>query len=139
MIVKSWTSRLPVSPLPWTATFDVLDSPAYRTALTNPTDWSTATLARFKNMIRAVARITISRGQGRGAALGIVRLRPPEGGAEKVRTALSDQLDPARSVLRYPLRLAAHRSILPRGRRCPPLGTPSMHVAGQIFIEYLTT
>jgi len=78
-----------------TATFDVLDSPAYRKALTNPTDWSTATLARFKNMIRAVARITISRGQGRGAALGIVRLRPPEGGAEKVRTALFDQLDPA--------------------------------------------
>ena len=78
-----------------TATFDVLDSPAYRKALTNPTAWSTATLARFKNMIRAVARITISRGIGRGAALGIVRLRPPEASAEKLRAALFDQLDPA--------------------------------------------
>src|SRR3954463_1468860 len=54
-----------------TATFDVLDSPAYRAALSNQTDWSKATLARFKNMIRIVARITISRGQGRGGALGI--------------------------------------------------------------------
>ena len=54
----------------------VLDSPAYRTVLANPTAWSKTTMARFKNMIRAVARITISRGQGRGAALGVVRLRP---------------------------------------------------------------
>ena len=62
-----------------TETFEVLDSPAYRTALANQTDWSKANIARFKNMIRAVARITISRGQGRGAALGIIRLRPPPG------------------------------------------------------------
>src|ERR1043166_433874 len=59
-----------------TETFEVLDGPAYRPALNNPTDWSKTTMARFKNMIRAVARITISRGNGRGAALGIVRLRP---------------------------------------------------------------
>src|ERR1700719_4172578 len=58
-----------------TATFEVLDSPAYRTALANQTEWSRKTIARFANMIRAVARITISRGQGRGAALGIIRLR----------------------------------------------------------------
>src|SRR6267378_7583609 len=50
-----------------TETFDVLDSPAYRTALANQTDWSKANIARFKNMIRAVARITVSRGAGRGA------------------------------------------------------------------------
>ena len=47
-----------------TETFEVLDSPAYRTALANQTDWSKANIARFKNMIRAVARITISRGTG---------------------------------------------------------------------------
>ena len=76
-----------------TATFDVLDSSAYRTALANPTDWSNKILARFKNMIRAVARITVSRGAGRGAALGIVRLRPA-GDTDKLRTALRDQLDP---------------------------------------------
>jgi hypothetical protein len=77
-----------------TETFDVLDSPAYRNALANQTDWSRANIARFKNMIRAVARITISRGQGRGAALGIVRLRPLAGGEEKLRAALQEKLDP---------------------------------------------
>ena len=77
-----------------TGTFDVLDSPAYRTALANQTEWSKTNMARFKNMIRAVARITISRGQGRGAALGIVRLRPPAGGEDKLRAALREQLDP---------------------------------------------
>jgi hypothetical protein len=77
-----------------TRTFDVLDSPAYSAALANPTDWSSKTMARFKNMIRAVARITVSRGQGRGAALGIARLRPPTGGHDKFRTALHDNLDP---------------------------------------------
>ena len=79
-----------------TATFEVLDSPAYRAALTNPTDWSKTTLARFNNMIRAVARITISRGSGRGAALGIIRLRPPAGDEDKLRAALAEQLDPAK-------------------------------------------
>jgi hypothetical protein len=76
-----------------TATLDVLGSPAYRTALASQTDWSKANIARFKNMIRAVARITVSRGAGRGAALGIVRLRPA-GDKHKLRTALRDQLNP---------------------------------------------
>ena len=79
-----------------TETFEVLDSPAYRTALANQTAWSKANIARFQNMIRAVARITISLGTGRGAALGIVRLRPPSGGEDKLRAALREQLDPAR-------------------------------------------
>ena len=79
-----------------TETFEVLDSPAYRTALANQTAWSKANIARFQNMIRAVARITISLGTGRGAALGIVRLRPPSGGEAKLRAALREQLDPAR-------------------------------------------
>jgi len=77
-----------------TETFDVLDSPAYRARLANPTDWSKKTMAGFKNMIRAVARITISRGQGRGAALGIVRLRPSAGGEDRLRAALGEKLDP---------------------------------------------
>src|SRR5260221_13485248 len=80
-----------------TATFDVLDSPAYRAALAKPTDWSTRTMARFRNMIRAVARITISRGRGRGAALGIVRLRPAAGGEDSLRAALREKLDPGTS------------------------------------------
>ena len=78
-----------------TETFDVLDSPAYRTALANQTAWSKANISRFKDMIRGVARTTISRGVGRGAALGIIRLRPA-GGEDKLRAALSEQLDPSK-------------------------------------------
>jgi hypothetical protein len=77
-----------------TESFEVLDSPAYRTALANQTAWSKANISRFKNMIRSVARITISRGHGRGAALGIVRLRPANGGEDRLRAALREKLDP---------------------------------------------
>jgi hypothetical protein len=77
-----------------TAELGVLDSVAYRKALATPTDWSSATMARFKNMIRSVARITISRGNGRGAVLGIVRLRPAAGAADALRAGLRDALDP---------------------------------------------
>ncbi len=77
-----------------TETFEVLDSPAYRTALANQTAWSKANIARFQNMIRAVARITVSRGTGRGAALGIIRLRPRPAASDKLRAALREQLDP---------------------------------------------
>ena len=79
-----------------TTDFEVHDSAAYRKALASQTDWSKANIARFKNMIRSVARITISRGVGRGAALGIIRLRPPEGGADRLRIALGELLDPAK-------------------------------------------
>jgi hypothetical protein len=77
-----------------TETFEVLDSATYRAALTNQTERSKANIARFKNMIRAVARITISRGQGRGAALGIIRLRPSAGNEAKLRATLREALDP---------------------------------------------
>jgi len=77
-----------------TAEFDVLDSPAYRAALASQTAWSKATISRFKNMIRGVARITISRGTGRGAVLGIVRLRPDAKAKDTLRAALHTQLDP---------------------------------------------
>jgi hypothetical protein len=75
-----------------TTTFETLDSPAYRTALANQTDWSKQNIARFRNMIRAVARITMSKGQGRGAVLGIIRLRPLD--ADKLRDFLVPRLDP---------------------------------------------
>jgi len=77
-----------------TETFEVLDSPAYRRALANQTDWSKANIARFKNMIRCVARITISRGKGRGAWLGVLRLRPARGKEDELRARLRDALDP---------------------------------------------
>jgi hypothetical protein len=77
-----------------TETFEVLDSPAYRTALASQTDWSRKNIARFKNMIRSVARITVSRGQGRGGALGLMRLRPSTEGRDELRAQLQDRLDP---------------------------------------------
>jgi hypothetical protein len=77
-----------------TKTLDVLESPAYRARLENPTAWSKKNMARFKNMIRAVARITVSRGVGRGAKLGIVRLRPEAGQEQALRAALTQKLDP---------------------------------------------
>ena len=76
-----------------TKTIEVLDSPGYRAKLANPTPWSVKTMAGFKNMIRAVARITASRGTGRGAVLGIVRLRP-EGNADELRKTLLQRLEP---------------------------------------------
>jgi len=77
-----------------TKTFEVLDSPAYLAALTHPTEWSKTTLPRFNNMIRAIARITISRGQGRGSALGIIRLRPHAGREDRLRATVGAKLDP---------------------------------------------
>jgi hypothetical protein len=79
-----------------TASLAVLDSEAYRKRLSHPTEWSKKTMARFKNMIRAVARITVSRGVGRGAVLGIVRLRPQAGGEDGLRAGLTEKLDPSR-------------------------------------------
>jgi hypothetical protein len=78
-----------------TETFDVLDSPAYRTALANQTAWSKANIANFKDMIRSVARITISRGTGRGAWLRIIRIRPVHGKEGELRALLRDALDPS--------------------------------------------
>jgi len=77
-----------------TTTVEVLDSAAYRERLAHPTEWSKKTMARFRNMIRAVARITVSRGVGRGAVLGIVRLRPQAGSADSLRAELRERLDP---------------------------------------------
>jgi hypothetical protein len=77
-----------------TKTIDVLDSPAYRARLANPTAWSVKSMARFKNMIRAVAHITASQGTGRGAVLGIARLRPESGRTEELRATLRARLDP---------------------------------------------
>src|SRR5664279_4685194 len=77
-----------------TRTLQVLNSDTDRARLANPTEWSRQTMARFQNMIRAVARITVSRGVGRGAVLGIVRLRPPAERVDNLRTELTAKLDP---------------------------------------------
>ena len=78
-----------------TATFDVLSSPAYRAALANQTAWSRTNIGRFQNMGRAVARITASRGQGRGSALGLVRLRPAPARRDALRERITAALAPS--------------------------------------------
>ena len=77
-----------------TAAFEDLSSTAYKKALANQTARSTKNISGFKNMIRAVGRITASRGQGRGGALCVVRLRPGAESAEALRTKLRELMDP---------------------------------------------
>src|ERR1700751_5938874 len=69
-----------------TTTIGVFNSAAYKARLANPTEWSQKTMARFKNMIRAVARITISRGNGRGAAISIISFHPAKGSGDSLRS-----------------------------------------------------
>jgi hypothetical protein len=77
-----------------TVAFEDLSSPAYKKALANQTAWSTKNISGFKNMIRAVGRITASRGQGRGGALCVVRLRPAAGSADALRAKVRGLMDP---------------------------------------------
>ncbi|TGN88187.1 hypothetical protein EOW77_0015180 [Bradyrhizobium yuanmingense] len=77
-----------------TETLGVLDSPAYRARLADQTEWSRRSMARFRDMLRVVARITISKGSGRGASLGLVRLRPTPDNAGAWRDALQEKLAP---------------------------------------------
>ena len=78
-----------------TSAFEDLSSPAYKAALANQTEWSKTNLARALNMIRVVGRITVSKGQGRGAVMTVLRLRPDLARATEVREQLAKQMDPA--------------------------------------------
>lgn len=77
-----------------TETFEVLDSPAYKKVLDNQTDWSRRHIARFRNPGRVLGRISNSRGEGRGVALGVVRMRPDATGRDVLRERLHEALDP---------------------------------------------
>jgi len=78
-----------------TDTFEALSSPAYKKVLANQTDWSKHHISRFRNPGRVVGRITVSRGQGRGGVLGVVRLRPnPADDQSALREKLRELLDP---------------------------------------------
>ncbi|WP_051241569.1 DUF4286 family protein [Azohydromonas australica] len=59
--------------------FEALDSAPYRAALANQTAWSLHHIARFIEPTRVVGRLVHSRGQARGGAVALVRLRPKEG------------------------------------------------------------
>jgi hypothetical protein len=77
-----------------TDTFEALSSPAYKKVLANQTDWSKKHISSFQNPGRVVGRVTLSRGQGRGAALGVVRLRPGADAQDALRGKLVELLDP---------------------------------------------
>ncbi|MGA0597876.1 hypothetical protein [Enterovirga sp. CN4-39] len=77
-----------------TQAFEVLSSPAYKQVLANQTAWSNKHISRFQNPGRVIGRITHSRGQGRGGALGVVRLRPPSEDRDSARAKLLPLLDP---------------------------------------------
>jgi hypothetical protein len=70
-----------------------LDSAPYRARLDNPTPWSAHHSPRFKNYTRVVGRVTGSKGQGRGAALGFARIRPPADRHEALRKSILAQFD----------------------------------------------
>src|SRR5438105_8090459 len=71
-----------------TETLDVLRSPDYLKALQNPTEWTRRTMAKFRNFTRAVARVSFSRGQGRGGALAFGRIRASGPDHRELRQAL---------------------------------------------------
>jgi len=80
-----------------TATFEDLSGPAYKKVLAQQTDWSTHHISRFRNPGRVVGRITMSRGQGRGGVLGVVRLRPDRAAdVNTLRGKIGERLDPGR-------------------------------------------
>jgi hypothetical protein len=70
-----------------------LDSAPYHARLDNPTPWSAHHSPRFKNYTRVVARVTGSKGQGRGAALAFVRIRPPADRREALRKSILGEFD----------------------------------------------
>jgi hypothetical protein len=76
-----------------TETLDVLRSPAYLQALRNPTPWTRHHMPKFRNFIRAVARVTASRGRGRGGAVAFSRLRPQGADTTELRNAITAGLD----------------------------------------------
>ncbi len=70
-----------------------LDSAPYRARLDNPTPWSAHHSPRFKNYTRVVARVTGSKGQGRGGALAFARIRPSADGRDTLRNSILGAFD----------------------------------------------
>ena len=76
-----------------TENLETLDSPAYRDKLQNATPWTRHHSAKFRNYLRAAARVTVSKGQGRGGVLAFSRIRPLGSGQSELRRAILARLD----------------------------------------------
>ncbi|MDF2765764.1 MAG: hypothetical protein K0S81_2758 [Rhodospirillales bacterium] len=68
--------------------------PPTKKVLASQTEWSRKHISRFRNFGRVVGRVSASRGRGRGAALGVVRLRPGAGDNEQLRARIRGLLNP---------------------------------------------
>jgi hypothetical protein len=77
-----------------TENIEVLDSAPYRAKLDKPTPWTAHHSPRFRNSTRVVARVTGSKGQGRGGALALSRIRPPGDGRDALRNSILAEFDP---------------------------------------------
>jgi hypothetical protein len=75
-----------------TATFEVLNSPAYRAVLQKQTAWSLHHINKFRNGYRAIGRISASSGRGRGSALFVARIRPTAGSESALRAAIGNRI-----------------------------------------------
>ena len=76
-----------------TENLETLDSPAYRDKLQNATPWTRHHSSKFRNYTRAAARVTVSKGQGRGGVLAFSRIRPSRSGQSELRRAILARLD----------------------------------------------
>jgi len=112
-----------------TETLEVLRSAAYFERLQNPTAWTRRTMAKFRNFTRAVARVSASRGQGRGGALAFSRIRPSGGDKSELRKAITTQLDAALDqVISAHLLQSDPELSKPAGASAPDAGSADWYV-----------
>lgn len=71
---------------------DVLDSPAYRARLDDPTEWTRKMMPSFRNFVRGAGSILTEAGVGTGGALLSVRIRRTGGDGEDAVGDLSTRL-----------------------------------------------
>jgi hypothetical protein len=109
-----------------------LDSAPYHARLENPTPWSAHHSPRFKNYTRVVARVTGSKGQGRGGALAFARIRPSAAaGREALRNSILAQFD---ALISTDGVISAHLLEADADLSNPKADAPARAVAGDWYV-----
>lgn len=72
----------------------VLDSPAYRERLDNPTPWTAKMMSHYLGMRRALCEVQDGGGDGIGSACLVVTFAPAQGRADELRKRLVEMLRP---------------------------------------------
>jgi hypothetical protein len=89
----------------------VLTGPDYKARLNAPTEWSTRSVAAFRNNLRGVCQVAFTAGHADGAHLATIRFDVKEGRAEgKLRAALSQKILPP--LVERPEIVGAHLCIV---------------------------